>query len=472
MADVRLSQQDIDYIARVVETEVPRSVARKNPEEYKRMVQGVVDTVTNRMASGSFPATAEGVLNQRRQFSKITGPKYLDPYGSVAKTPRASKSTKNMVSDHIASRAAGAEPSIGGNLHYANPNFSSKSNLTSWINPMIESGAQLLGVGQNVHVHGTAPGMKKTGAYRLSAEGMPGSYVPTPTDRDALPQAQQATGIMSAINPITPSLVERQALPATSNGLLSMASAQMSQPMKGARAAASFSQPQVSLDTLRQQEPAQQGLLGAASAMRPTGAAASGVANFGQPDAAGLLSADVAYQRMIDGLNAQKKQLAAGVNPMADLPEYQQPVQQPVQQPQQIQPSYEQTASVAGPAGVGGLLSAQEQQMLDAQRASLSQQPFNRNLGPRMGNFAKGALGGVGGGILGSLVGGPIGGLLGSLVGKSLMNGKLNTQITGYPQAPKSKSQGDGKETDYGRSVRESSRQYDKAVKSGSVGLY
>jgi len=300
--------------------------------------------------------------------------------------------------------------------------------------------------------------------------------VPVPQARPDFNQAQQTTGIMSAVNPITPSLVERQALPAVSNGLLSTASAQMSQPMKGARAAATFSQPQVSLDTLRQQEPAQQGLLGAASAMRPTGADASGVANFAQPDAAGLLSADVAYQRMIDGLNAQKKQLAAGVNPMADLPSWQQPAQQPVQQPmaqpQEIQPSYEQTASVAGPAGVGGLLSAQEQQMLDAQRASLSQQPFNRNLGPRMGNFAKGALGGVGGGILGSLVGGPIGGLLGSLVGKSLMNGKLNTQITGYPQAPKSKSQGDGKETDYGRSVRESSRQYDKAVKSGSVGLY
>jgi len=276
-------------------------------------------------------------------------------------------------------------------------------------------------------------------------------------------------------------------------------------------------EPQVSLDTLRQQEPAQQmGLLGSMNAMRPTSAAASGVASFGQPDAAGLLSQDFAHQRMIDSLNAQKQQmtgggllqkmgrvpqqadpsallsqdvaqqglidrlnaqkqqLAAGTNPMAGVPEYQQPAQQPVQQvqPQQVaaQPSYEQTASVSGPAG--GLLSAQEQLDVNAQRASLSQQPFNRNLGFRAGNFAKGALGGVGGGLLGSLVGGPIGGLLGAALGKSLMNGKLNTQLTGFPQAPNSKSQGDGKENDYGRAMRESSRQYDNAVRTGSVGLY
>ena len=106
MADIQLSDQDIDYIARVVATEVPGGV-RRNPMEYNRMVGAVVDTVTNRLASGRYGKTVPEVLNQNRAFSKITGPKRLAPYGSVENTPRAPKYVQNAVNEHLASRRAG-----------------------------------------------------------------------------------------------------------------------------------------------------------------------------------------------------------------------------------------------------------------------------------------------------------------------------------------------------------------------------
>lgn len=228
-------------------------------------------------------------------------------------------------------------------------------------------------------------------------------------------------------------------------------------------------EPQVSLDVFRQPQAAQKMSLADQYASYGAGKATAAQA--------GLLGQDVAYQRMIDGLNAQKKQLEMGINPMDTAePWKQQPglVGQTAPQPMADVPqvSTEQTVSVSGPAGAGGLLSPQEQQMFEAQRANLMSQPLNSKVGMNLGNFAKGAFGGLGGGLLGAALLGPVGGLLGAALGKSAMTGTINRQITGFPEAPKSKSQGDGKETEYGRSVRESSKQYDRAVKSGSVGLW
>lgn len=222
-------------------------------------------------------------------------------------------------------------------------------------------------------------------------------------------------------------------------------------------------EPQVSLDTLRQQQPA------------PPMSLASQYASYGagkQPtQLAGLLGQDVAYQGLINGLNAQKQQLQAGVNPMDEAAPWKQPTQPtPMADIPNVDP--QPTASVAGPAGAGGLLSPQEQQMYEAQRANLASQPYNSRFGMNAGNFAKGALGGIGGGLLGAALLGPVGGLLGAMLGKSAMTGTINEKMTGYPQAPKSKSQGDGKMTDYGRSVNDSSRQFRDAMSKGGIGLY
>lgn len=220
MAEVQLTQRDLDYIARVVDTEVPPSLARTNPAEYERMTQAVFDTVTNRMASDQFPNRAVDVLNQDRQFSKISGPSSLNPYGSVQNAPKASQRAQDVVYDYAASRAQGGPRTAGGAVNYANPNYSSARNLSSWIDPMIEAGAQAFGVGNSTHYHGNAPGMRNVDDYSLLAEGMPSGNIPTPTFRDDIPgQAASATGIMAAIDPPTPMGVEYGGLlgPATSS---------------------------------------------------------------------------------------------------------------------------------------------------------------------------------------------------------------------------------------------------------------
>jgi hypothetical protein len=409
MANVKLTQQDIDYIARVVDTEVPRSLANRNPAEYDRMVRGVVDTVTNRMASGEFPSSATGVLNQSRQFSKITGPSSLNPYGSVQNTPRASAATKNLVADHIAGRAAGDPTTIGGALNYANPNYSSKSNLTGWINPMIERGATLLGVGKNVHAHGTAPNLQPVGEYSLSAEGMPGGYVPRPSSPDDLPQSAQPGGILSAINPPVSGLVQREELSPPTAGLMS-AYQPIAQPTEA----------QVSLDTLRQGQPQPApGLLAEQYASYGAGKAT--------PQAAGLLGEDVAYQRMINDLNAQKQQLQAGVNPMDEAAPWKEPAQVQVPEVAQVevpevvsQPISQQQDVGMGDVSGGGLLAPRDWK---ADQALARQVSFG--LGSRK------LMGGIGGGLLGGMLLGPLGALAGGLLGKNIGARSY------YPPAPK-----------------------------------
>lgn len=208
MADVYLTQRDIDYISRVVATEVPASIARTDPEEYSRMVNAVVDTMVNRVASDSYPDTITGVANQSRQFSKITGPARLDPYGSVQEAPKASQAVQSAVAGRIADLAQGADSEIDGALSYANPNFSDASNLASWINPMIEAGAVKLGIGDSVHFHGLAPGQEPVDDVNVTAEGIPSGGIPVPYGPNDDPfalsaQAQAIDGFSGLANPVS-----------------------------------------------------------------------------------------------------------------------------------------------------------------------------------------------------------------------------------------------------------------------------
>jgi hypothetical protein len=477
MANVNLSQRDIDYIARVVDTEVPRSIARKNPAEYQRMVGAVVDTVTNRMASGTFPASAEGVLNQSRQFSKITGPSYLSPYGSVQQTPRAPEEVRNLVSDRIAGAAAGEPSLIGGALNYANPNYSSKSNLRSWINPMIESGAKMLGIGNAVHYHGNAPGQRPVGPYSVSAEGIPSGNVPTPSFRDEQPQSQSAYGLMAAINPATPSPVERGSLLSdpraapVSNSLLGYAPTipdqRMSLPESQPQAVAAFDAgrfgPKPNMQTVPDLKydrfaatPFDQ-----ARFADPTQTATSmnslrrGLLDQ-QLDAGELPSlAQPAYAAMA----------AQTIDPAttAATPGYVDP-QVSVQAPAQTRPAMPAAPAQPSPQQMAqaGILAAGPTTPDAALGARVEKQLSNRKLAGTL-------LGGVlGGGLLG-----PLGGLVGGYLGRQ------TAAKTYFPEAPKtdpdkqkSQSKGDGSLTSYGRSVANSSSQFSRAMASGGKGLY
>jgi len=208
MAEVYLTQRDIDYISRVVNTEVPASLKQTDPAEYSRMVNAVVDTMVNRTASDAYPNTITGVANQSRQFSKITGPSSLDPYGSVQATPKASQALQSMVAGRIADLAQGADSEINGALSYANPNFSDASNLAEWVNPMIEAGAVKLGLGDMVHYHGLAPGQQAVDDVTVTAEGIPSGGIPVPYGPNDDPfanslQAQALDGFSGLANPVS-----------------------------------------------------------------------------------------------------------------------------------------------------------------------------------------------------------------------------------------------------------------------------
>jgi gas vesicle protein len=193
---LNLSKQDIDYIARVAQTEVDHSLKRSNPEMYEKMTAGVVDTILNRIASPSFPNTVEGVVNQRRQFTKIAGPAKEKPYGSVQRTPKARASFQQEIENYIGARASGAPSSVGGNLHYANPYHSDKKNRV-WIDKL--EGPKF-GQNRSIHHHGTTEGFKPVGEFSLSVEG---GASPVPLNDAALMNLEfNSTGLPEANAPI------------------------------------------------------------------------------------------------------------------------------------------------------------------------------------------------------------------------------------------------------------------------------
>jgi hypothetical protein len=194
MANVNLTQRDIDYISRVVATEVPASLQRTAPDQYKAMVEAVVDTITNRVASTGFPDSVEAVVNQDRQFSKIAGPSNLNPYGSVKNAPKANEGLQKMVETHLTQRANGKPSTIGNSVNYANPNYSTSNNL-GWITDMANAGGVTLGVGDAIHIHGNAPGAKVPDNYTLSVPGAIGN----PSQMDS-----KVMGFSPSRNPGTP----------------------------------------------------------------------------------------------------------------------------------------------------------------------------------------------------------------------------------------------------------------------------
>lgn len=517
-----LSQRDIDYISRVVDTEVPQSLARSNPAEYERMVQAVVDTVTNRMASDQFPNRAVDVLNQDRQFSKISGPASLNPYGSVQNAPKASQRAQDAVYDYVAARAQGAPRTAGGAVNYANPNYSSQRNLTSWIDPMIAAGAQAFGVGNSTHYHGNAPGMRNVDEYGLLAENMPSGNIPTPTFRDDIPgQASSATGIMAAIDPPTPMGVERGGLldapsapydmslfgyeepsfdmgrfgPETTAPAQSMAAGPASTPSPAYDASMfGWDEPSFDMGRFGPEQPAQTaafdygrfgpepttpntafdyGRFGpelaapavAASPMAP--ASPFDTERFGSPGPVAQ-----GYAGLQRGLLDQ--QLNVGILPNIPAPITTAAIS-PITQPQAAR-AYRDPVVAAQPAKAAQPIGGQS-----ARSAGRSASPgvntgFMGRNNPALHDFGatgRGLLGGLGGAILGGALLGPVGGIVGGLLGHSY------GQSSYYPSAPdpipgQPQNSGGGYESlsDYGQQAYSDSPQFAGAVDSGSVGLW
>lgn len=183
------------------------------------------------------------------------------------------------------------------------------------------------------------------------------------------------------------------------------------------------------------------------------------------------------------GMNALRRglldqQLDAGILPSLDNPAYAAMKQPDYVDPTVTSAAYSEPAQVAAPHQAfdsqpglsGGLLSPQEQKAVAAQRAYLDQQPFNK-APSQFGSKAKQAAGSILGAVLGGLTLGPVGALGGGLLGNVVTRpgGLLGSE---FPDAPKSRSRGDGSLTDYGRSVANQSSQFSRALSSGGKGLY
>jgi hypothetical protein len=158
--DLSISDKDRDYLARIVATEADHRYASSDPDTYNAMVAGIVDTVLNRVASPRFPNTVKAVANQKNQFSAINGPtgRGYTVWKDVAKVPDSivTDSIRKAVDDWVDQRILGTPSSVGGGLHYANPNFSDEKNK-AWIEGLT---GPRVGTGVSLHYHGTAPGYR------------------------------------------------------------------------------------------------------------------------------------------------------------------------------------------------------------------------------------------------------------------------------------------------------------------------
>ncbi|HCW4311891.1 TPA: LysM peptidoglycan-binding domain-containing protein [Acinetobacter baumannii] len=152
-----LSNEDIIDIMKVTETEV---IKFKTEKYFLEQAAGVVDTIMNRTKSGVWGNSVRKVVNADRQFSKITGPKSLDPYGSVENMPMShvSRKVRNFVNSYLLERANGKKTIIGENLNYANKYYSDEKNRKAWVdkfhNEAVKNG-MILGTGKAIHAHGT-----------------------------------------------------------------------------------------------------------------------------------------------------------------------------------------------------------------------------------------------------------------------------------------------------------------------------
>lgn len=123
---MQLSKQDADYIARVAQTEADNRIASKNPLLYQKQIAAITQVIINRVKSSKFPNTVAGVLNQKLQFTKITGPQRYHPYGTVQNTPRANRLVTRLVDRAVGLIDGGKDLGVGDSLHFGVASLSDK----------------------------------------------------------------------------------------------------------------------------------------------------------------------------------------------------------------------------------------------------------------------------------------------------------------------------------------------------------
>nr|WP_111893481.1 cell wall hydrolase [Acinetobacter sp. MB5] len=161
-SELVLSRDDIIDIMKVTETEI---IQFKTEKFFYEQAAGVVDTILNRTKSGVWGRTVRSVVNAPRQFSKITGPQNLKPYGSVQNMPLAKVSARirNFVNSYLLERSKGKRSIVGGNLNYANKYYSDEYNRRLWVDKFHDQAVKtglVFGYGKAIHAHGTVEELK------------------------------------------------------------------------------------------------------------------------------------------------------------------------------------------------------------------------------------------------------------------------------------------------------------------------
>lgn len=166
-----LSYQDVIDIKKTATTEV---VVTLKESAFRNQTDAVTDTILNRLKSGHWGTSVKEVVNAKNQFSAINGPRKLKPYGSVDRMPERAINTRVSaeVDRWLALRASGTPSSIGDNLNYLNPLYSSRRSLEEWGKEVVAQAKKsglVMGSGKAKHYHGTAKGLQKyrPGEFRV-----------------------------------------------------------------------------------------------------------------------------------------------------------------------------------------------------------------------------------------------------------------------------------------------------------------
>lgn len=163
---LNLSRADVVNLKKVVATEWDK---RSLPQ-----LEGIVDTVLNRQASGRWGRTIADVANARSQFSDINGPvAWRKGRHSVQDVPMSVVTSRinDLVDAYLRRRAGGTRSRVGDNLNYANPYASDRRNL-AWINRL---DGPTLGSGRSIHRHGTTRELERyrPGSYNVNVGEVP-----------------------------------------------------------------------------------------------------------------------------------------------------------------------------------------------------------------------------------------------------------------------------------------------------------
>jgi hypothetical protein len=127
---VALSRADVLNLKKIAATEVDASL---KGDAFDSQVKGVVDTVLNRVASGVRGCSVAAVGNARWRFSRINSTLRTD-WGSLENTPASAVNppVAAAVDAWLDARIAGQPSSVGDNLNYLNPYYSSANSMRAW----------------------------------------------------------------------------------------------------------------------------------------------------------------------------------------------------------------------------------------------------------------------------------------------------------------------------------------------------